>query len=77
VFAAASTASVASSAGDTAALLAGVGSGSLTWVTLLACIAAFAGRFMGDRVLRLVDVVSGVGMIGFGGLLAWRSGEDA
>jgi putative LysE/RhtB family amino acid efflux pump len=76
VFAAASTASVASSAGDTVALLAGVGSGSLTWVTLLACIAAFAGRYMGDRVLRVVDGAAGVGLIGFGGLLAWRSAAD-
>ncbi|MEA2403609.1 MAG: hypothetical protein QOE08_256 [Thermoleophilaceae bacterium] len=76
VFAAASTASVASSAGDTVALLAGVGSGSLTWVTLLACIAAFAGRYMGDRVLRVVDGAAGAGLIGFGGLLAWRSAAD-
>ena len=77
VFAAASTASVASSGADTAALLAGVGLGSLTWVTVLACIAALAGRYVGDRVLRVVDGVSGAGLIGFGGLLAWRSADDA
>ena len=75
-FAAASTASVTSSSADTVALLAGVGIGSLTWVTVLALIAAFAGRYMGDRVLRVVDGVSGAGLIGFGGLLAWRSAED-
>jgi putative LysE/RhtB family amino acid efflux pump len=77
VFAVASTASVTSSSADTVALLAGVGTGSLTWVTVLACIAAFAGRFVGDRVLRVVDGVAGAGLIGFGGLLAWRSAEDA
>ena len=77
VFAAASTASVASTGADTVALLAGVGIGSLTWVTVLACIAAFAGRYVGERVLRVVDGVAGAGLVGFGGLLAWRSVEDA
>jgi putative LysE/RhtB family amino acid efflux pump len=76
LFAAASVAGAASSAASAAALLAGVGLGSLTWVTLLALAASLAARRIGPRVLQAVDVVAGAGLIGFGGALGWRTLRD-
>ena len=73
VFAAASTAGATGSFPATVALLIGVGLGSLTWVSLLACGVAVGRRWVGDRLLRVVDVVAGTAIAGFGGLLAYRS----
>jgi putative LysE/RhtB family amino acid efflux pump len=75
VFAAASTAG-ASEGTAVLALLAGVGLGSLAWMVLLTGGVSLAGRFVGDRLLRTVDGLAGVGLIGFGGLLAFRTLRD-
>jgi putative LysE/RhtB family amino acid efflux pump len=64
--------------GDTAAvpLVAGVGLGSLTWVTTLALVTAAVRRSVGVRATRIADGVAGVGLIGFGGVLGWRTVHD-
>jgi putative LysE/RhtB family amino acid efflux pump len=72
VFAAASTAG----AGGGAALLAGVGLGSLTMMSLLAGGVSVARRWVGPRLLRTVDGVAGAGVLGFGALLAYRTVRD-
>ena len=57
----------ASGAADAPALLvAGVGMGSLCWVTLLAVGTAAARRAVGARAIRLADAVAGAGLIAFG-----------
>ncbi len=76
VFAAASTASVAGSDGESVLLIAGVGTGSLTWCSALACAVAAARRYVGPRILRAVDGGAGIAIAGFGGLLAWRTLRD-
>jgi putative LysE/RhtB family amino acid efflux pump len=75
VFAAASTAGAAAGAGA-ALLLAGVGLGSLTWMTILAAGVSVARPWVGPRLLRAVDAVAGAGLLGFGGLLAYRTLRD-
>jgi putative LysE/RhtB family amino acid efflux pump len=75
VFAAASTAGAAHGTA-VLALLAGVGLGSLAWMTLLTSGVAVARRFVGDRLLRAVDGLAGLGLLGFGGLLAFRTLRD-
>ena len=72
VFAAASTAG----ASGGALLLAGVGLGSLTWMTMLAGGVSVARRWVGPRLLRTVDGVAGAGVLGFGALLAYRTLRD-
>jgi putative LysE/RhtB family amino acid efflux pump len=80
IFAAASTASLGG-AGDSAAsaalLLGGVGCGTLTAFTALSGLVALVrGRF-GPRLLTAVDAVAGAGLLGFAGLLGWRTVHDA
>jgi putative LysE/RhtB family amino acid efflux pump len=57
-------------------LLAGVGLGSLTMMSLLAGGVAVARRWVGPRLLRTVDGVAGAGVLGFGALLAFRTLRD-
>jgi len=76
VFAAASTAGAAAEGGGAALLLAGVGLGSLTWMTILAGGVSVARRWVGPRLLRSIDGVAGLGILGFGGLLALRTLRD-
>jgi threonine/homoserine/homoserine lactone efflux protein len=73
VFAAASTASVATGAATTGAMLAGVGAGSLAWFTILSLAMAALRRRIGTRGLRLADTLAGLGLLGFAGLLGWRT----
>ena len=61
IFAAASGA-----ADEPVQLVAGVGLGSLCWVTLLAGGTAAARRAVGARAIRLADAVAGAGLIAFG-----------
>jgi putative LysE/RhtB family amino acid efflux pump len=75
VFAAASTAGAAHGAA-VLTLLAGVGLGSLSWMALLTGGVSLARRFVGDRLLRTVDGLAGVGLLSFGGLLAFRTLRD-
>jgi hypothetical protein len=37
----------------------------------LATATALAGRFMGERLLRAVDLIAGIGLVFFGGVLAY------
>jgi putative LysE/RhtB family amino acid efflux pump len=77
IFAAASTASVVSGSGGTVLLVAGVGLGSVTWTSLLACGVAVARPWVGTRLLQAVDVGAGTAIAGFGGVLAYRTLHDA
>ena len=76
VFFAASTAGAAAHDHGTLMLLAGVGLGSLSWMCILAGGVALARRALGPNALRAVDALSGAGLVGFGGVLAWRTLHD-
>jgi putative LysE/RhtB family amino acid efflux pump len=75
-FAAASTASVVGGWDDGAALLAGIGLGSIGWFAVLTAGVVMAGRRLGDRSLQAADVVAGAGLVGFGALLGVRTLRD-
>ena len=76
IFAAASAAGVARSAGDAAAMLAGVGIGSFGWFVVLSGGVALARHHVGTRLVRTADAVAGAGLVGFAGVLAYRAGTD-
>jgi putative LysE/RhtB family amino acid efflux pump len=77
IFAAASTATLGGESDSAAVLLVvGVGIGSLTWTTVLACGVSVARRWVGPRLLRAVDVGAGTAIVGFGGLLGYRTLRD-
>jgi putative LysE/RhtB family amino acid efflux pump len=76
IFAAATAAGAADSAAGAVLLVVGVGFGSLTWVTLLASGTAVARRAAGERAMRIADAVAGVGLIGFGGALAYGATRE-
>lgn len=73
VFAAASTAGIASSTDSAVAFVAGVALGSMAWVTILALGVAAARARVGPRLLKTLDAAAGTAIVGFGGLLAWRT----
>jgi putative LysE/RhtB family amino acid efflux pump len=73
VFAAASTAGIASTTGSAVAFVGGVGLGSMAWVSLLAVGMAAARRRVGPRLLAALDAAAGTAIVGFGGVLAWRT----
>jgi putative LysE/RhtB family amino acid efflux pump len=75
IFTAAGAAGAAEGAG-VAVLLAGVGLGSMTWMAILATGVSVTRRWVGDRTLRAVDGLAGAGLLGFGGLLAYRTLND-
>ena len=73
VFAAASTAGIAENTHSAVAFVAGVGLGSMAWVTILA-LSVSAGRArVGPRLLKTLDAAAGSAIVAFGGLLAWRT----
>jgi putative LysE/RhtB family amino acid efflux pump len=76
IFAAASAAGAARGADGAALLVAGVALGSLAWVSALASALALARRALGERALRVADAAAGLGMIGFGGALAYSAAHD-
>ena len=76
IFAAASTAGAAASAGGAVLLVVGVAAGSLTWVSALATATAVARRAANERVIRAADGIAGLGMIAFGGALAYGAAHD-
>jgi threonine/homoserine/homoserine lactone efflux protein len=55
---------------DPVPLVAGVGLGSLAWVSLLATGTAGAGRAVGPRVIRAADLFAGSAMLVFAAALA-------
>lgn len=68
--------SAASSDASAVPLVAGVGLGSLAWVSSLAVVVALVRRAVGTRSMRIADGVAGLGLVGFGGLLGWRTLQD-
>lgn len=73
VFSGAAAADVAGDPARAAAFVLGIGLGSLALHAGLAALGAFAGGRLGDRGLRITDIVSGVGLMGFGTLLGVRA----
>ena len=76
IFAAASAAGAADSSGGAVLLVIGVGIGSIGWTTALASGTAVARRAIGERAIRVADAVAGVGLIGFGGVLAYNATRE-
>jgi len=72
-FSAASTAALAGSASTAVVLVTGVGCGTLTWFTILSGGVSLARRRIGARLLAVVDAISGLAILGFAGLLGWRT----
>ena len=70
IFAAASAAGAARTPGGATLLVAGVGLGSLAWVSALATGTAVARRAIGRRAIRAADTIAGLGLVAFGGALA-------
>jgi hypothetical protein len=50
-----------------------VGVGSMLWHVVLSVGMAAVGKRAGSKVLAAVDVASGAALVGFGGVLAWRT----
>ena len=73
IFAAASAAGAAHTAGGAVLLVAGVGLGSLVWVSALATGTALARRTIGQRAIRAADAIAGLDLVGFGGALAYNA----
>lgn len=71
IFSAASAAGAASSFSGAVLLVVGVGLGSGTWDVTLATATALVGRYVGQRFLRVVDLVAGIALLFFGGVLAY------
>jgi putative LysE/RhtB family amino acid efflux pump len=72
IFAGATAAAAAGTAGGAALLVIGVAAGSATWFALLATGVASARRALGPRTMRVADAVAGLGLVGFGGLLVYE-----
>ncbi len=72
-FSAASTVQQLTTTGSAAVLVVGVGIGSLGWHAVLVGGLGLFRRRVGDRALALVDLVSGAGLLGFGGMLGFRA----
>jgi putative LysE/RhtB family amino acid efflux pump len=61
------------STGSAAALLLGVGLGTLTWYGGFSTAVALTRKRLGDRLLRIVDLAVGSGLVVFGSLLGYRT----
>ncbi|MBL7499196.1 LysE family transporter [Frankia sp. CN7] len=77
LFAGASVAGVAATASGAVALVAGIGLGSLTAVSLLAAVTALTRRRLPAGAVRAVDALAGVGMVAYAGLLGSRAASEA
>jgi len=74
IFSAASTASVIGSSRVVALVLVGaVCVGSFVWFVLLSAGTAVGRRYVGQRLVAAIDAVSAVAIVGFAGLLGWRT----
>jgi len=73
IFAAVSTARIAHTTPAAAALLAAIGFGSFAWFATLSGAVAVVRRRVGERGLHIADALSGLGIMGFGGVLGWRA----
>jgi len=61
------------SVGSTLAVLLGVALGTLSWYCGFALLVAALRVRLGRLMLRIVDVATGVALVGYGGLLGYRS----
>jgi putative LysE/RhtB family amino acid efflux pump len=77
VFTAASTADLVQSGSSAASLVAGVAAGTFTWFTALSLGLSLTRGRVGPRLLTVVDAVSGIVLLGFAGVLAARTLDDA
>jgi putative LysE/RhtB family amino acid efflux pump len=75
-FAAAGAAAHVHSGLPAAALLLGIGLGSLAWFTILSSAVSFSRRWLRPPVLRGVDACAGVALTGLGSLLGYRAITD-
>ena len=75
IFAAAS-ARTGTSASAATMLVVGVALGSAAWMTALASGVAVVRRAVGPRAIRIADAIAGLGLLGFGGLLAYSAVHD-
>jgi putative LysE/RhtB family amino acid efflux pump len=57
-------------------LVIGVAIGSATWVSLLAGGVAVARRSVSERVVVVVDVLAGLGLLGFAAALGYRTAQE-
>jgi putative LysE/RhtB family amino acid efflux pump len=76
IFAAASAAGAARGTLGPLLLVAGVGFGSLVWVSILATMTALGRRALGAGAIRAADVLAGVGMLGFAGALGYAQTRE-
>jgi threonine/homoserine/homoserine lactone efflux protein len=72
-FPAAAPHAASSSLAHASVLLLGVGTGSLLWYSAFSTSVALVRRRVGNRLLRVVDVLSGLGLAGFGAVLGFRA----
>ena len=72
VFLATTTAEVSEGAGRTGLLLLGIGLGTLGWFTALTGVVRLLRDRFSESGLRVVDVLSGLGLVAFGVVLAVR-----
>jgi threonine/homoserine/homoserine lactone efflux protein len=56
-----------------ASVLVGVALGTITWYAGISTVVALARRQIGPRLVAAVDLTAGCGLVGFGGLIAYRS----
>ncbi len=77
IFGAAATASLLDSASAAVSLLLGVMTGSAAWFVVLGWVASRLGARLGQRALWGIDVIAGLGLLGFGTLLGVRTVHDA
>ncbi|OHV41821.1 MULTISPECIES: LysE family translocator [Pseudofrankia] len=73
LFAGASVAGATATTSGAIALVVGIGLGSLTSVSLLAGVTALTRRRLSPRAVRGIDVLAGLGMLGYAGLLTART----
>jgi threonine/homoserine/homoserine lactone efflux protein len=77
VFAAASAAHISRTTSGAVLLLAGIGLGTASWFTVLSTAMTLVRRRTGHRVHQGIDVISGLGLITFGIMLAWQTAAAA
>jgi putative LysE/RhtB family amino acid efflux pump len=72
-FPAAAPSAATDSVADAAVVVIGVAVGTLTWYCGFAAFVAAVGKYVGDRILRAIDVLIGAGLVGFGSFLGYRA----
>lgn len=77
VFSGAAVADVASGSAGALGFVCGIGIGSLGLHMCLSGVAAALGRRVGPTALKWTDAISGLGLIGFGSLIAVGTVRDA